>query len=102
MPKAYVLTQYNLDDAEKMGQYVPGAIGSVVAHGGAVLVAAEGYDCREGSPSTHRTVILEFPSHEAAAGWYESPGYQAIAHLRHEATSEGSLVIVDGFAAPGG
>lgn len=101
MPKAYVLVQFNLGDAAKFGTYVPGAIASIAAHRGTVLVAAEDCDEREGSLPTRRTVILEFPSHEAAVRWYESPAYQAIVHLRHESTSEGSLVIVDGFVAPG-
>jgi uncharacterized protein (DUF1330 family) len=47
-------------------------------------------------------VIIEFPSRQAAVGWYESPEYQAVIHLRHEATGDGSCVILDGFEPPKG
>ncbi|MGI8926286.1 MAG: DUF1330 domain-containing protein [Tepidiformaceae bacterium] len=100
MPKAYALFQNNLQEGEKFGRYVGAAIGTIIPHGGQVLVAAEAYDSREGSIPTRRTAILEFPSREAAVGWYESPEYQAIVHLRHESTSEGSCQILDGFVLP--
>jgi uncharacterized protein (DUF1330 family) len=41
MAKGYALFQYNLIDGAKMGQYIPGAIGSIMKHGGQVLVASE-------------------------------------------------------------
>ena len=101
MPKAYVLFQNNLHDPAPMAAYGPGAFASMAAHGGTVLVGAEDYDCREGALPTRRTVILEFPSRDSAVGWYESPEYQAAAPYRRQATSEGSVVILDGFVMPG-
>lgn len=101
MPKAYALFQNNLKDPAKFGSYVAAAIGTVFSHGGQVLVGAEDYDSREGTIPTRRTTILEFPSMEAAVTWYESPEYQAVIHLRHEATSDGSCQILDGFVMPG-
>ena len=101
MPKAYALFQNNLVDGEKFGNYVAAAIGTVFSHGGQVLVGAEDYDSREGSIPTRRTAILEFPSMQAAKDWYECAEYQSVIHLRHEATSEGSCQILDGFVLPG-
>ena len=100
MPKGYALFQNNLRVSETFSRYVAAAIPSVMAHGGQVLVGAEEYDCREGSIPTHRTTILEFPSREAAVGWYESPEYQQVIHLRHESTGDGSCVLLEGFVLP--
>jgi uncharacterized protein (DUF1330 family) len=40
-------------------------------------------------------VIIEFPSRDAAEGWYNSPAYQEIISLRHK-SSVGNLIIIDG------
>jgi uncharacterized protein (DUF1330 family) len=44
-------------------------------------------------------VVLRFPSKEAAQGWYDSPEYQAVVHLRTD-NSRGTLVICDEFVMP--
>jgi uncharacterized protein (DUF1330 family) len=49
----------------------------------------------EGEWQHPRTVIIEFPSREAAEGWYKSTDYQKIIGLRHK-SSMGNLVILDG------
>ena len=49
----------------------------------------------EGTWEHPRTVIIEFPSREAAEGWYRSADYQKIIGLRHQ-SSKGNLVILDG------
>jgi uncharacterized protein (DUF1330 family) len=49
----------------------------------------------EGEWAHPRTVIIEFPSREAAEGWYNSPAYQKIISLRLKSTV-GNLVILDG------
>jgi uncharacterized protein (DUF1330 family) len=49
----------------------------------------------EGEWPQPRTVIIEFPSRDAAQGWYDSADYQKIITLRHKSSS-GNLVILDG------
>ena len=71
MSKGYALFQYNVSDGEKLTQYILKAVGTVIANGGTILVATDDQDQREGTSQTKRTVILEFPSREAAIGWYE-------------------------------
>ena len=53
------------------------------------------YTVLEGEWQHPRTVIIEFPSREAAEGWYKSADYQKIIGLRHKSSS-GNLVILDG------
>jgi uncharacterized protein (DUF1330 family) len=61
--------------------------GRFVIHGGEITVA-------EGEwPGT--LIVIEFPTREAARGWYESDAYQAILPLRTD-NSEGSAILVDG------
>jgi uncharacterized protein (DUF1330 family) len=62
--------------------------GKFVARGGKFTVL-------EGEWPNPRTVIIEFPSREAAEDWYKSADYQAIIGLRHK-SSRGNLVILDG------
>ncbi len=100
MPKAYVLLQFNVENPETFGRYRQGAAPTILAHGGKVLVAAAKTDTREGAPPSSLVTIIEFPSREAAETWYASPAYEAVHHLREEATSAGSLTILDGFEVP--
>jgi len=39
--------------------------------------------------------VIEFPDRAAAEGWYHSPAYQAIVHLRRD-NSDGSIFLIDG------
>lgn len=97
MPKAYVLLQFNVDNPETFGRYRQGAAPTILAHGGKVLVAAANTDTREGASPASLVTIIEFPSREVAETWYASPGYEAVHHLREDATSAGSLSFLDGF-----
>ena len=98
--KADVLLQFNVDDAEKFGQYRVSAAPTIRASGGKVLVAANSADVREGALQAKLVTIIEFPSREAAETWYASPEYAAVRHLRHEAGSEESLAFLEGFEPP--
>jgi uncharacterized protein (DUF1330 family) len=46
-----------------------------------------------------RTVVLEFPSYDAALACYRSPGYQAAKKLR-DRKADFDLVVVEGYAGP--
>ncbi len=102
MPKAYVLLQFNVTDQETFGQYRLGAKPTILSNGGKVLVAAAHTDVREGTLPANLVTIIEFPSREAAQTWYASPEYEAVHHLRLDATSAGSLVLLDGLEIPAG
>jgi uncharacterized protein (DUF1330 family) len=46
-----------------------------------------------------RTVVLEFPSYQAARDCYRSPEYQAAAALR-KGKAEVDLIIIEGYDGP--
>ena len=95
----YLIANYNITNPEGYQAYTAAVVPTIMAHGGEILVAGPGSEAVEGEPGTV-TVILKFPSKEALRGWYDSPEYQAILHLRTD-NSEGHLVFADGFVAPG-
>jgi len=102
MPKAYAIVRYTIDDADKFATYVPPAVATIVAHGGQVLVAGEDGALKEGTLPSARTVVVEFPSREAAESWYESADYGRVKPLRLESTSNSSFAIIDAFVPPTG
>ena len=71
---------------------------TIISHGGKIVVAGPDSTPIEGTPDPV-TIVLEFPSREALQGWYDSPEYQEIIHLRTDNT-EGSMVFADGFVMP--
>ena len=46
-----------------------------------------------------RTVVIEFPSYDAAHACYFSPAYQAVKKLR-DGNAQVDLVIVEGYGGP--
>ena len=56
----------------------------------------EDVDIIEGSWPFTRTVLIEFPSKQAARSWYESDDYQAVVGLRHGSATS-NLVIAAGY-----
>jgi uncharacterized protein (DUF1330 family) len=66
---------------------------------GGKLLAANDVVPFEATPAQPRIVIGEFPSLEAARAWYESDAYQAVKHLRIDATTS-VLFMVEGITMP--
>jgi|SRR6056297_1286495 len=95
MPKGYWVAHVDIDDAETYETY-KAANAAVFAEYGARFVVRGGVrETREGT-SRARTVVIEFPSYQAALDCYASPGYQAAKALR-DPVSTGDLVIVEGY-----
>ena len=95
---AYLVANYRITDPERYGAYPPAVMPTLVAHGAEVLVADNESEVVEGEPSSV-TIVLKFPSREAARAWYDSPEYQEIVHLRTD-NSEGFVVFADEFVMP--
>ena len=95
---AYFIASYRITDPVGYGPYPPAAVATLLAHGCEPVVADYDSQVLEGEPGGV-TVVLKFASKEAAMGWYNSPEYQAIKHLRTD-NSEGTAVLVDQWAPP--
>jgi uncharacterized protein (DUF1330 family) len=92
--KAYVIAIDTVHDAAMMAEYAKVVAATLVPFDGRFVVRGGKCTVLEGEWQP-RTVILEFPSREAAEGWYNSADYQKIIGLRLNST-RGSLVIIDG------
>ena len=92
--KAYVIAVDTVHDAAMMGEYGKAVAATLVPFDGRFVVRGGTCTVLEGEWQP-RTVIIEFPSREAAEAWYTSEPYQKMIGLRLNSTS-GSLIIIDG------
>ncbi len=95
---SYLVANYNVTNQDGYDAYVAAVVPTIFAHGGKILVAGPGSVGMEGTPG-EITVVLEFPTREASEGWYNSPEYREIIHLRIDNT-DGFVVFADGFELP--
>lgn len=95
---AYLIANYRITNPASYGAYPPAAVATLAAHGAEILVAD--YECEvvEGQPGSV-TVVLKFPSKEAARSWYNSTEYQEVVRLRTD-NSEGFMVFANEFVMP--
>ncbi len=101
MPKAYVILTEAIKDRAGMRAYAQAAAPSMAEGDASVLVVDPRPQVLEGEWHGDQTVVLEFPSAEAARAWYESPAYQEAKSLR-QAAADTNAVIVAGFERPPG
>ena len=95
--KAYVIVNVAISDPERYKDYIRAATPTVAAHGGRYVVRGGRAEKLEGDIAVNRIVVLEFPSHAQARGWYESPEYQAALAIR-QSCSTATLILVEGMA----
>jgi uncharacterized protein (DUF1330 family) len=94
---AYVIADVDVSDPERYGDYSKQVAATLEPYGGRFLVRGGATEMIEGDWLPARLVIIEFPSMDAAHRWYESPEYQAILSIRHEAATA-RLILTDGAA----
>jgi len=92
---AYVVVQEDIKDEATFDQYRKQVMPTISAHGGKFIVRGGKFTVLDGQWSMPRFVIIEFPSRQAAEGWYRSPEYQKILPLRLK-SGTGNLIIADG------
>ena len=91
----YVIAQIKVNDPEPYKNYVKQNTELVGKFGGKFLVRGGDVEVLEGEFPPTRTIVLEFPSVEAARTWYDSPEYAGPKSIR-KATADTNLMIVDG------
>jgi uncharacterized protein (DUF1330 family) len=93
----YVINNMTIHDREQYKTYLHAFMPVFQKYEGTVLAAQSGLVPLEGSWPFDRTVLLSFPSREAAHRWAQSPEYQAIAKHRIAGTVS-NVVMLDGLA----
>jgi len=96
--KGYWIGHIDVTDPEGYKAYLAANQAPFGEHGARYLVRAGTREVPEGNARA-RTVVMEFPSFEAALACYRSPGYQAAKKLR-EGKAIADLVAVEGYDGP--
>ncbi|MEM9566276.1 MAG: DUF1330 domain-containing protein [Actinomycetota bacterium] len=92
---AYLVANYDVTDPDRYREYQKGAA-PLMAGGGKLLALDPDSEAKEGDCGA-QTVIIEYPTKEAALAAYGSEDYQAVMGIRLEATTNGRAVIINGM-----
>lgn len=92
---AYVIYQGEVLDPVRYDEYKDKAAASILAAGGRYVVRGGDVEVLEGEPPAGRTVVLEFPTRQAAVDWYRSDDYTEIRKIR-EGAARARMYVVDG------
>ena len=95
---AYIVANFRITDTDGYAAYPPLARPLLAASGAQVLVVDRNTEALEGEPE-HVTVVIRFPSKEAARAFYDAPEYREIVHLRTD-NSEGFMALTSGVVPP--
>lgn len=98
MAKGYWVAFADVNDAEGYKAYVAENAIAFRKYGGRFLVRGGAAEIPEGTPRS-RTVVIEFPTYEAALECYRSPEYAKALALR-QGKSVMDLAIVQGYDGP--
>ena len=98
MKKGYWIVRADVTEPEGYKAYMAADMAPIGKYGGRFLVRGGASELFEGTGRS-RSVVLEFPSYEAALACYRSPEYQAAAALR-KGKAEFDLLVVEGYEGP--
>ena len=93
---AYVIYQGDVTDPEQYDKYKPLSGKSIHDHGGRLIVRGGEFEVLEGNSPLSRTVVIEFPTRQAAVDWYNSDDY-GIARKVREGAAVANMYVVDGY-----
>ena len=98
MAKGYWIPHLDVSDPEGYKAYMAATPEAHRKYHGHVLVRGGTCEVVEGKARA-RTVVLEFPSYQAARDCYRSPEYQAAMALR-QGKAEADLLVIEGYDGP--
>ena len=92
---AYVIAMVDVKDPVRYEEYRRMVLPTITAFGGRFIARGGRTEVLEGTAPAARLVIVEFPSLERAKEWWSSPEYSEAKAIR-QATSEGTLIVIEG------
>jgi uncharacterized protein (DUF1330 family) len=95
MAKGYWVASVDVSDMEQYKKYIAANAKPFREYGARFLVRGGQSENVEGKHRS-RTVVIEFPSYQAAVDCYHSAEYQAAIKLR-AAASVADIVIIEGY-----
>lgn len=93
---AYVIYQGEITDPDQYEKYKPVSGASIKAAGGRLIVRGGEFESLEGEAPPGRTVVIEFPTRQAAVDWYRGAEYVAARRIR-EGAAVARMYVVDGY-----
>ena len=97
MAKAYWITTYrSISNQDRLADYAKLALPALSAMGGRFVVRGMPAATKEAG-LMQRTVVIEFPSLQAAQDAYNSPGYKAALDALGPNSAERDIRIVEGM-----
>ncbi|UCE99286.1 MAG: DUF1330 domain-containing protein [Planctomycetota bacterium] len=94
---AYLIANVEINDAEKIKEYMKATPAIIKQFGGKFLVRGGDFEICEGSWNPKRLVLVEFESMQKAKQFYNSPEYKAIIDLR-QSSAYTEWIFVDGIS----
>lgn len=95
---AYIVAHVGIEDWDAYREYMRHTPRVIERFGGRFIVRGGALETLEGPEETLRLVVIEFPSAEAARGFYHSAEYAGIKTLR-DGAGTAKFVLVDGYPA---
>ena len=89
-----IFTREKTTDQKEMDIYSKAAGPTMAGHPGKRLAFYGNHEDLEGAP-TEGTVILEFPTLEAAKDWYDSPAYREVREHRFKGAKY-HVILIEG------
>jgi len=87
MAPGYVIAQISVTDPVAYRDYVAAVTPVVAKFGGEYMVRGGRAETVEGTAPGERTVVIRFPSYQAARDWYFSDDYAGIKKMRQAAST---------------
>ena len=95
MPSGYVIASVEVTNPEQYEEYKKWSSAAMQAHGAEVCIRGGKVEVLEGDWNPGRTVVLKFPSFEAALAFHDAPEYRK-ARAAREGAAIMRLVCVEG------
>ena len=93
MAAGYVIAQINVNEPEAYKDYVAAVSPIVEKFGGEYLVRGGPAQHFEGESIGERTVVIRFPTLQAAQDWYHSEEYAPVRAMRQAASSSLQTIV---------
>ncbi len=96
---AYVVVEFTVKDPDVYREKYAAAAGKTAQEHGAEVLAAGNWEILDGETGQSSGVIVQFPDHETALRWYNSPEYQQLIEVRG-AAMDARFSLLDGLPTP--
>ena len=93
MPYGYVVAQITVTDPDAYPAYMAKVKPVIAKFGGEFLVRGGRSQSYEGTPPGERTVVVRFPSYDAALEWYHSEDYAEAKAMRMAASTSVQTIV---------